>query len=487
MQLTKRSVCLGLAVAAIGTGTISLAPPAAAATTQNLSLTYKVTCPMPVVGNVTETVTATATAPVSVTAGESVTLSSIAFKIDAPASLVSTMALVGVKTVVGSLDSAGTPQTTMTINANYNGSLIPITVHPALPSTPMPASGDLIISGTMADQTFPTGNPGTIAIGFTDTVTAGLRILDASGNAVTAFGIPDPIITHCTVDPGQNLSFGSITVVSAPAQATTTTTTLTANPPSGAKVGDSVALTATVATADSSAVAGTVAFKDGSTSLGTAAVSGPSPATASVNVTSLAAGAHSLTATFTPSDATKQSASTSTAVPYSVSSGTTGGGGSSATEQLNVTVGAAGPGSLVMTIPNNAPVQFSVPAAISGNPAQLSATAALNPVTVTDTRTANPGWTLSGQVGDFSNGAATIAGGNLGWTPSVVSSSSGQTVTAGASARPGSGAIKAGATLAAAAAGAGAGTAVVGAGLSLNVPVSTPTGTYGATLTVTVV
>ena len=484
MQLPKRAVGLGI-VAAIGTSAIALAAPAGAAGTQNYTIKFTVTCPMPIVGNVTESITTNVTAPVSVVAGSPLTLSNISYKIDAPAALVADLSLVGVKSVIGSLDSTGTPQTTMTFDADYNGSIVPVTFHPALPSTPMPATGDLIINGTMPDQTFPTVNPGTITMSMTSAVTAGLRILDANGNPVTSFGLTDPIISHCTVDAGQNMTLGSVTVTAPPAQATTTTTTLTATPASGAKVGDSVTLSAAVATADSSAVAGTVEFKDGSISLGTAAVSGSSPATAALHVTSLAAGSHSLTAAFTPTDATKQSASTSAAVPYSVSAGTTG--GSSASEQLNVTVGSSGPGSLVLSIPNNSPVQFSAPAAISGNPAELSATARLNPVTVTDTRSANPGWTLSGQVGDFSNGSAVIPGGNLGWTPSVVSSSNGQTVTAGAAALPGSGSVKSGATLASAAAGVGVGAAVIGAGLSLNVPVNSPAGTYGATLTVTVV
>ncbi|MEV4314173.1 hypothetical protein [Actinocrispum sp. NPDC049592] len=41
----------------------------------------------------------------------------------------------------------------------------------------------------------------------------------------------------------------------------------------------------------------------------------------------------------------------------------------------------------------------------------------LNPVRVTDTRAGNPGWNLTGQVSDFTSGAARFSGSHLRRTP----------------------------------------------------------------------
>jgi hypothetical protein len=118
---------------------------------------------------------------------------------------------------------------------------------------------------------------------------------------------------------------------------------------------------------------------------------------------------------------------------------------------------------------------------------ELVTTGAINPVTVTDLRLANPGWSANGQVGDFA-GAGSIDGSGLGWRPTVDSSSSGQTVTAGAPVAAGVGdGLKASSTLGSAPAGAGRGTAVLGAGLELKAPTTTPPGVYTATLTLTVI
>ncbi|MEU9453903.1 Ig-like domain repeat protein [Streptomyces sp. NPDC048277] len=92
-----------------------------------------------------------------------------------------------------------------------------------------------------------------------------------------------------------------------------TTTTLTAAPASPVVEGTSVKLTAAVAPATA---AGTVQFKDGTQALG-----GPvavSAGTASLTTGALAAGGHSLTAEFTPSDASAYAPSASAALPYTV-------------------------------------------------------------------------------------------------------------------------------------------------------------------------
>jgi hypothetical protein len=96
-----------------------------------------------------------------------------------------------------------------------------------------------------------------------------------------------------------------------------TTSALGVTPASPASSGATETLTATVTPADA---AGTVDFFDGSTQLGTTqTVSG---GTASVSIV-LGDGDHSLTAVFTPTDATAFAASTSPAVSYTVGGTTT--------------------------------------------------------------------------------------------------------------------------------------------------------------------
>lgn len=120
----------------------------------------------------------------------------------------------------------------------------------------------------------------------------------------------------------------------------------------------------------------------------------------------------------------------------------------------------------------------------------LVSTGTLPTVTVADLRAANPGWTVTGKVTDFSStSGSTVAGNRLGWTPSVLTTGANQTVTAGARVSAGSdaGGLVAGATLASAAAGAGAGTATLEAALTLSFPTDTKPGTYAGTLTLTVI
>jgi hypothetical protein len=109
---------------------------------------------------------------------------------------------------------------------------------------------------------------------------------------------------------------------------------------------------------------------------------------------------------------------------------------------------------------------------------------------VTDTRNNYPGWSVSGQVSDFTgSGTAadqTIPGDQLGWTPSGAQPLPDATLgPAVAPAAPGLGAIAA--TLASAPAGHGFGTNVLSAQLSLAIPQPTTPGPYGGNLTITAV
>lgn len=114
----------------------------------------------------------------------------------------------------------------------------------------------------------------------------------------------------------------------------------------------------------------------------------------------------------------------------------------------------------------------------------------LRPVTVTDTRSAAPGWSVSAQVGNFASGAETLRGGSLGWTPVVTQQPTGAGVTAGppvASGFTGGDGLSVASTLASAAPGAGVGTSRLGAGLAIEAPTSLKPGTYTATITFTVI
>ena len=260
--------------------------------------------------------------------------------------------------------------------------------------------------------------------------------------------------------------------------ATPTTTALAVSPATAAEQYATVTLTATVSPAGA---AGSVQFLDGATSLGSVPVSGGA---ASLSVSTLAVGGHSLVATFVSASPALYAGSSSAAIDYQISAFT----GVSTAETITTTVAA---GALVISV-DDSQVTLAEPALNTAGDL-LVTSGALKPVTVTDTRSGNFGWTVSGQVSDFSGGASKINGANLGWVPSVVDHATAQVVTAGAAVVPANG-VAAGAASSAGlkvsrtlAAGTGLGTAHLGASLSLKAPTSTLPGTYTATLTLTAI
>jgi hypothetical protein len=147
-------------------------------------------------------------------------------------------------------------------------------------------------------------------------------------------------------------------------------------------------------------------------------------------------------------------------------------------ETVTVTVPQQPPGGeFTLTVPQNAAVAMTD---ATSRGSYLESTGDLRPITVTDTRTGGPEWSVSGQVGDFNGGA--LSGRYLGWTPNIhtagAGATAGQQVTPGLTA--GSGLTDA-ATLASAGNGHEPGTAVIGASLRLQVPATT----YTTTLTLT--
>ncbi|GAA5184635.1 hypothetical protein GCM10023322_26550 [Rugosimonospora acidiphila] len=258
-----------------------------------------------------------------------------------------------------------------------------------------------------------------------------------------------------------------------PAGATSTTTTVSG--PQLVQVGGNATLTATVTPAGA---AGSVSFFDNGNSLG--APVQVDNGTALFSTTALTAGAHPITAKFTPSDSTKFGGSTSSAFTVTVTSGNVQG------ESINVQV-PANQGVFTMSV-SDTPVELSK-AELSADNTTFESTGELGSVTISDGRNqTQDGWSVSGQVGDFTDGTHTIDGNSLGWSPAITTPNAGSDVTAGsaitANANPG---LKQGGGLASAAAHKGLGTTVLGADLDLRVPSSTQPGTYQGTLTVTAV
>ncbi|MFJ6214244.1 Ig-like domain-containing protein [Streptomyces sp. NPDC092296] len=190
----------------------------------------------------------------------------------------------------------------------------------------------------------------------------------------------------------------------------------------------------------------------------------------------LAPGSHTLTANQTDGNG---NTTTSPAVGVTIAYG-------SATEKITTTVTQQG--GLTISVDNSAPVVLPTPV-LTGDASALTSSGDMNPVTVTDTRTQSPGWNVVGQVGDFTTTTGdTIAAADLGWTPKVLDTATGQTVTPGSTVTPGtSGGLAKSQQLATAGPGTANGTAHVGATLNLLAPTTTKVGTYTATMTLTAI
>ena len=258
-----------------------------------------------------------------------------------------------------------------------------------------------------------------------------------------------------------------------PSNGTPTTTSLSVSPATAAP-GDPVSLSATVTP---NTAAGNVQFFDGGTMIGSPVpVSG---GTAATTVSTLACGSHSIIAKFVPTDPNAFGASQSAGQPVTIS-------GSACALQGAETINVAIPntGAFTFTV-STTPVSLGTATASGSN---LEATGNLSPATATDTRNSVPGWHVSGQVGDFSDGTHTINGDSLGWTPAITTPNAANDVVAGPKVNPGSNpGLKEGSGLASAAAGKGSGTTVLGGALDLVVPSTQNPGSYSATLTLTAI
>jgi hypothetical protein len=356
----------------------------------------------------------------------------------------------------------------------------------ATPASPITAGTQTTLTASIT----PANATGTVQ--FMDgTTNLGAPVAVAGGAASTAVTLAQGSHSLTAVFTGSG-SFGNSTSTAVPyqvnaPQGATTITALSANPSGTVNQGTNITFTASVSAA-SGTPTGTVTFSDRSTALG--APVALTAGTATLTTNALALGTHSITATYNPTDPTQFASSAGGPVSIVIVQP----GSSTASETISTEVLA---GALVISVQNQ---QVTLPSPqLASDASKLSTSGPINTVRVADTRAGNPGWTVSGQVTDFSNGSGgSINGGNLGWTPNVVAQLPVQNVTAGAAvqpanaiapgATPGAGlGLAASRTLATAAAGGGTGTADLGAGLSLLVPTSTVAGVYTATLTLTAI
>lgn len=315
--------------------------------------------------------------------------------------------------------------------------------------------------------------------GFSGVAEGSMALIELSANLQT--GKAYEFVINCHSDPVNGTLVQSTFVTfdangnwtstgTQPTGPVTTSTSVSAIP-STALSGANMTLNAAVT---GQGAAGNVEFFDGTDSLGTQPVSN---GTASLVVNTLAVGDHSITAKFEPTDPTAFSASTSSAVTVTIVAAN----GDTGIETLNVNV-PLNEGVFTLTV-NPGPVQLAEVGSTFEFTGQLA------PVTVSDGRQqSHPGWSLSGQVSDFTSGSNSIDGDDLGWTPTITTQNAAADVVAGpavaAGSHPG---LKEGSGLASAAAGKGLGTSQIGAGLDLMIPNVTAPGSYSATLTITAV
>lgn len=337
--------------------------------------------------------------------------------------------------------------------------------------TPSSAAGTVQFKAGSADI----GAPVAVSGGTATLTTPDLPVGD---NSLTA------VFTGASPDIGDSTSPAVSYEVTA-AVSTPTTTALSVNPTGPVQQFQPVTLTGSVAPA---AAAGSIQFLDNGNPRGApVALSG---GTATFTASSLAVGDHSFAARFVPANPAAFEPSESAGVALEV----TPFAGVSASENITTEVLA---GELLISVENQNVVLPSPE--LTPDATKLTTSGSLNPITVTDTRAGNPGWSVSGQVSDFADGAShAINGANLGWSPVVVDKLDAQDITAGpivdpadalepGAAAPSGIGLSASRTLATAATSGGNGTAHLSADVALNVPTSTVAGTYTAVLTLTAI
>ncbi|MDA1361469.1 choice-of-anchor M domain-containing protein [Glycomyces luteolus] len=159
------------------------------------------------------------------------------------------------------------------------------------------------------------------------------------------------------------------------------------------------------------------------------------------------------------------------------------------TQTITATVDADAGGLVISVDPNDRDVVLPA-LALNSTATRWTTAGELRPVTVTDTRSADPGWNAAAQVSEFASDTGGFSSSHLGWLPGVVSTGDSQQVTPGTAIQgelDGGPGLSTSQILAAAAAGSGRGTCVLGADLRLDLPTDVGSGTYTALVTFTAI
>jgi hypothetical protein len=240
--------------------------------------------------------------------------------------------------------------------------------------------------------------------------------------------------------------------------------------------GTSITFTATVTPAGAT---GTVQFEDQSNANALLGAAVPlTGGSASLPFSGLQVGTHAIIAVYS-GDATHNGSTSATPITVTIQAA-----GTSGSETINVNVPLS-EGVFTLTV-SPTPVQLSQ---ATNNGTAFVSTGQLSAVTVNEQRLQSaPGWSISGQVSNFTSGGNVISGSSLGWTPQVTTQDPAADVVAGPAVAPGtSPGLSAGSGLANAAVNQGLGQSVLGAGLTLSVPLTTKVGAYSALLTLTAI
>jgi hypothetical protein len=153
-------------------------------------------------------------------------------------------------------------------------------------------------------------------------------------------------------------------------------------------------------------------------------------------------------------------------------------------QEIEVTVPEGEPGEFAWNIDGTNGLVDLGTAVDSGD--SFTASGAINPIRVTDTRLGGPQWSVSAQVSDFTSGEESFSGKYLGWTPRVLEEGAGAIAGAPVASGFDSGnGLADSSTLGHGPAAHPRGSAKLGADLSLKIPVDVTDGTYKATLTLT--
>ena len=330
-EFSSTNTCTqALAPGASCTVSVVFAPSATGARTGTLTIASSASAPvtLPLTGTafvqlVRPFMTLTVT-PAATSTGQSVTLTAKVSANGGPATPTGVVTFSNGTSVLGqgTLDAQGNASFTSTslsataynVVASYAGDAAyfptvsnpaPLTIVTATPSTvTLTSSSATVATGAPVTFTAAIGGASTIATGTVTFLdggnTIGTGTLNGSGRASfttsTLAAGPHTITASYAGDAFYGPSTSAALTETVGIFATSTTLTVPSSP---VTVGSAVALSATVTAAAGGVPSGSITFFDGSASLGTAAVNGSG--TASLSVTTLAIGAHTITAQYAAS------------------------------------------------------------------------------------------------------------------------------------------------------------------------------------------